>query len=393
MVTNLSAIEGYMATNDLTGQLSKTAAIFGVGVFDFLTEPVKPRHRLIRIELMDTLLLSRSTVLFGAISLTILLLAIGALDDPWKAVFSGTAFAVAAALRLRTISDLQSTKLDRRSVAQILTSGLIYAAAISLVGVNAAISGDPVLSILGGLVMTGMVFGFCISNSGAPRYAMAQAIIVTVPFLLTAALSGPPAMLLILLQMPIWLLGLHGLIRTTHARLADLVDMQKRNHFLANNDSLTGLANRTQMMSILSQIADDRAKRSPPPYVMYLDLDGFKLVNDTHGHAMGDKLLHLVGQRLTEVVRQDDMVGRIGGDEFVIILRDIPPTDIQPLAERVIQAISKPFQLSSEVQVQIGVSIGGAPLQQNAEEALAAADGMLYAAKRNGRGSFQLTGF
>ncbi len=359
---------------------------------DLLTRPIKPAHDDVRLEIMGTLLLSRSTVLFGAVSLLVLLLAIGFIRDPWAAVSTGAVFLLTVIARLKVIRDLRDKPLGWGKVERIVVSGLLYACAIGLVGSAAAWSGDPVLQVLGAMVMTGMVFGFCISNCGAPRYAMAQALVVTVPFLLGAALSGPPAMLLILVQAPFWLFGLHGLIRTTHARLADLVLIQRQNQYLAYNDTLTGLANRAQVLSSLTEIARDRARQSPPPYVLYLDLDGFKAVNDTHGHAIGDLLLRAVAQRLSECVRAGDVVGRIGGDEFVVILRGLDRQDITQLARRLTEAIARPFSLAPGIEARVGVSIGGAPLGGDPEEAMARADVMLYTAKRDGRGTFRLTG-
>ncbi|QQR39430.1 GGDEF domain-containing protein [Devosia rhizoryzae] len=359
---------------------------------DFLTRPVKASHEDVRLEIMSTLLLSRSTVLFGAISLCVLLGAIAVLQDIFAAVFTGSVFLVAGIARLLIITSLKGKMLAWPQVARIVVSGLAYATAVGLVGSVAAWSGDPVLQVLGAMVMTGIVFGFCISNSGAPRYAEVQALIVTVPFLIGAALSGPPAMLLILLQTPFWLFGLHGLIRTTHRRLADLVQVQRQNEYLAYNDTLTGLANRAQVLSSLTQIARDRALKSPPPYVLFLDLDGFKAINDTHGHAVGDLLLRAVAQRLSECVRAGDVVGRIGGDEFVVILRDLDPDDITRLARRLTEAIARPFSLGTGITAKVGLSIGGAPLGPDPEQAMASADLMLYSAKRDGRGTFRLTG-
>jgi diguanylate cyclase (GGDEF) domain len=359
---------------------------------DFLTMPADKAHEQVRLEILDTLVLSRSNIMFGAFSVSILLLAVAWLHDVWAALIAGTAFVATAALRMRVISHLKGKTLDWSGVGHIVLSGILYAIAIGLVGTAAAFSGNAALQVLGAMVMTGMVFGFCISNSGAPRFAETQALIVTLPYLLGAAISGPPSMLLILLQAPFWIVGLHGLISTTHRRLAELVMAQLQNQFLAYNDTLTGLANRAQVMSSLTQIAKDREQRSPPPYVLYLDLDGFKAVNDTYGHAMGDTLLRAVAQRMAECVRAGDLVGRIGGDEFVIILRDLHPEDIRSLAHRLTEAISRPFILSAGIEAKVGVSIGGAPLGRNPEEAMAQADVMLYSAKRDGRSTYRLTG-
>lgn len=364
----------------------------GSAWLDFLTRPVNPAHEDVRLEIMSTLLLSRATVLFGAISLSVLLVAIAALHDSLAALFTGLVFLVTVFARFTAITALVGRRLGWPDVQRIVVSGLLYAVSIGLVGSVAAWSGDPVLQVLGAMVMTGMVFGFCISNSGAPRYAEAQALVVTLPFLVGAALTGPPAMLLILVQAPFWLIGLHLLIRTTHARLADLVKVQRQNQFLAYSDTLTGLANRAKVMSSLRQIAQDRAQKSPPPYVLYLDLDGFKGVNDTYGHAVGDLLLRAVAQRLSAEVRAGDLVGRIGGDEFIIILRDMAPADIPVLAERLAGTIGAPFALTASIEVTIGVSIGGAPLGPDAEDAIAEADTRLYQAKHGGRSTFRLSG-
>lgn len=359
---------------------------------EFLTRPADKAHEDVRLEIMGTLILSRANIMFGAVSVSILLIAPAWLSDVWSALITGAAFLAAAILRLNVISRLKGKTLDWSGVGNIVVSGILYAIAIGLVGTAAAFSGNAVLQVLGAMVMTGLVFGFCISNSGAPRFAEIQALIVTVPFLVGAAVSGPPSMLLILLQTPFWIFGLHGLISTTHRRLADLVMAQRQNQFLAYNDTLTGLANRAQVMSSLTQIAKDRERRSPPPYVLYLDLDGFKEVNDTYGHGMGDLLLRAVAQRLAECVRAGDLVGRIGGDEFVIILRDLDAEDIRSLARRLTEAISRPFMLSTGIEAKVGVSIGGAPLGRNPEEAMAQADVMLYSAKRDGRSTYRLTG-
>ena len=363
----------------------------GAALLTFLTQPANSNHDNIRVELMGTLLLSRATVLFGAISLTVLLCAMAVLHDFWRAGFVGIVFVVAAASRLRVIHEFTGKAIDLPAAARIIVSGLLYSAAISIVGVTAALSGEPVLVVLGALVMTGMVFGFCISNCGAPHYAQIQALVVTLPFLLAAALSGPPAMLLVLLQAPFWLFGLFGLIQTAHVRLADLVQAQRQNQYLAYNDALTGLANRARVMSKLAGFAGERAS-THPSYVLYLDLDGFKSVNDTHGHAMGDLLLRLVAQRLTSCVRASDVVGRMGGDEFIVILRDLAPGEIEILARRLTEEISRPFLPAPDIEVIVGVSIGGAPLGRDPEESIAKADQMLYAAKRNGRGTFRLAG-
>lgn len=379
-----------MATKDQSS--AATGRVSGAldAVFAYLTAPANPAHRDLRLEILGTLLLNRSTVLFGAASLSVLLISMAILHSVPIALIVSIAFLASLASRLKLIDRLERKSLSEGDVRHIVSTGLLYATAMGLVGLAASTSEEETLLVLGAIVMTGLAFGFCISNSGAPRYATAQAFIVTVPYLVGSAFSGSTETLLLLLQGPLWLFGIYGLIRTTHARLAQLVEAQRRNQLLAYNDALTGLANRAQVMSSLTQIALDRLQKSPPPYVLYLDLDGFKHVNDNHGHAAGDALLRQVAQRLTQCVRAGDVVGRIGGDEFVIILRDLHQDGIAALAGRITQAIAKPFELGDGITVTVGVSIGGAPLGLDPDASMASADTMLYAAKHGGRGTYRL---
>jgi len=202
-------------------------------------------------------------------------------------------------------------------------------------------------------------------------------------------------MWMVFVHAPIWVWGVVMLIGTSHARLAGLIKAQMSSRFLAYNDALTGLANRAQVMNTLQHLArrnEERRKALPHylPYLLYLDLDGFKGVNDTHGHAAGDALLQAVAQRLKDNVRAGDLVGRLGGDEFVLILENYPPEEIGSLSERLILAIADPFTLPENTEAHIGVSIGGAPLGEDPQLALARADSMLYRAKNRGRGTHVL---
>lgn len=161
---------------------------------------------------------------------------------------------------------------------------------------------------------------------------------------------------------------------------------------LAEFDSLTGLANRHRMTKRLQTMlpAYLSAKRSCA--VMMIDLDRFKHVNDTLGHQAGDNLLKQVADRLQRVVLDKGEIGRLGGDEFQIIL---PDTDdrgsLGELAEKIIQMLSQPFPLGEERAV-IGASVGIAIAPYDGlerEDLVNSADLALYAAKNNGRGQFR----
>ena len=151
-------------------------------------------------------------------------------------------------------------------------------------------------------------------------------------------------------------------------------------------DELTGLPNRALLHDRLRQ-ALARRDVAGPIAVLFLDLDGFKLVNDSYGHAVGDQLLRQVGARLRSVVRSADTVGRLAGDEFVILCPGSSRTDAQALASRAASALAPQFDLGA-VTAHVSASIGIVEVTpgQDAHAVIAAADTAMLEAKRRGPG-------
>lgn len=178
--------------------------------------------------------------------------------------------------------------------------------------------------------------------------------------------------------------------------LAKLLDNQEALARLAHHDTLTGLPNRKLLDDRLQQALAHAGRHGHLVAVLYLDLDGFKSLNDTLGHEAGDKALQEIARRLQELVRQTDTVARIGGDEFVLLatgLKEPAEQGALALAQRCIDAITEPLPLE-QAGMAIGVSVGIA--LGNGSEAprdlLAAADKAMYRAKQGGRGSYAMTG-
>ena len=162
---------------------------------------------------------------------------------------------------------------------------------------------------------------------------------------------------------------------------------------LALQDPLTGLANRRLLLDRMS-VALSQARRSNGCMaVMYLDLDGFKEVNDTLGHGAGDILLKAVAERLTGTVREEDTVARLGGDEFVMTLRHVHSVaDAAAMAAKVIEAVSQPYDIEGRV-VRVTTSAGIAIYpndDEDAETLLKSADSALYEAKRAGKNTYRI---
>ena len=165
--------------------------------------------------------------------------------------------------------------------------------------------------------------------------------------------------------------------------------------FLANHDALTGLPSLRLCKDRLDHsLAEARRKRQLSS-VMFLDLDGFKEVNDAHGHEFGDRVLKTISERITEEIRETDTVARIGGDEFVIISSGLPDRSIaERIASSLIRHISRPLRIEAdEVTVSASIGIAFYPGDgSTAEELIRSADQAMYRVKHRGKNNFGFAG-
>lgn len=163
--------------------------------------------------------------------------------------------------------------------------------------------------------------------------------------------------------------------------------------YLAQYDHLTGLVNRALFRDRLAQAMSRTTRESKMLAVVFVDLDGFKEVNDQHGHTLGDTLIRSASQRLRGCVRKTDTLARLGGDQFSVICEGIRNNDDAILVcQKVHDALGQPFFLEGE-QVTVGASIGAALFPQDAndpERLLACADDAMYRAKRAGGDRYHL---
>jgi diguanylate cyclase (GGDEF)-like protein len=159
--------------------------------------------------------------------------------------------------------------------------------------------------------------------------------------------------------------------------------------FLATHDPLTGLPNRTLILDRVEQMLARSARKQTPVAALFIDLDNFKSINDTLGHGVGDELLKAVATRLARAVRQVDALGRMGGDEFVVISEECSlAAGPELIAQRVLDALDQPFTLGAEDQTRVTVtaSVGIAAADgSSAEELLRQADIAMYRAKWDGK--------
>jgi diguanylate cyclase (GGDEF)-like protein len=166
--------------------------------------------------------------------------------------------------------------------------------------------------------------------------------------------------------------------------------LQRRLAFLALHDQLTGVANRQLLQVELDAAIETADERNEPLGVLFLDIDDFKSVNDAFGHVTGDEILLEIAERLHASVRRGDIVGRIGGDEFVAVCANADAEAAGLIAERILAVTRAPIAVDDGVvsaSVSVGVSVyrPGTDVRPTSTRMLARADAAMYTSKRSGK--------
>lgn len=176
--------------------------------------------------------------------------------------------------------------------------------------------------------------------------------------------------------------------------ISNIKKAEEKLHKLAYYDSLTGIPNRTLFYEKLEQAIEKAITNNNMAVLLFMDLDGFKIINDSLGHAVGDLLLKEVAARIRSCIRKSDMVFRIGGDEFTIILEDINDIDyVKNIAETIIHTIQLPYYIVGR-EMTLGVSIGIAIAPEDEadlEGLIRRADAAMYDAKEAGKGRYSFS--
>jgi diguanylate cyclase (GGDEF)-like protein len=174
----------------------------------------------------------------------------------------------------------------------------------------------------------------------------------------------------------------------------DLLDTQGQLSHQALHDALTDLPNRVLALDRAQQMLARARRQQVPVAALYIDIDGFKHVNDTFGHAAGDELLQIIAERLATIVREGDTAARLGGDEFVVLLEGSTlDAGVELVAERLLEVLRQPYDMTTTIGRQltvtasVGIALGA---RENADELLRDADLALYEAKGSGRNRYAM---
>lgn len=171
--------------------------------------------------------------------------------------------------------------------------------------------------------------------------------------------------------------------------ISSLKTAREQLDFIANHDALTGIANRSSFEQRLNMMAADARRHGDHVSLLYIDLDDFKRVNDTHGYPVGDAVLIAVAHRLMSGVREQDVVARMASDEFLVLLsRASSANDCEIVVERLLTAIAEPITVNDSLVLQVSASCGVACLEETMDlhTLVMKADVAMHAAKRASRG-------
>jgi diguanylate cyclase (GGDEF)-like protein len=174
----------------------------------------------------------------------------------------------------------------------------------------------------------------------------------------------------------------------------ELAQYSRAQQELALHDALTGLPNRRLLEDRIATTLQHANRNHHKAAIMYIDLDGFKAINDTYGHAYGDEVLKTIAKRLLDCSRKEDTVARLGGDEFMVVLSEVTGlADAQGPAAKIVEAVSEPIFIN-DLTLGLSTSIGISIYPDDAETVdslISIADYALYEAKRGGKNRFCAT--
>ncbi len=299
-------------------------------------------------------------------------------DGPLTALAGVLGFVLAGAL-LVAMRRLRKIAGPRGALLQLLVA----------TGLSVALSGVHLLAMAAAAIPADAV---CFTASGLEGSHLSDLTMITVPLLLTCTLLSSLVYGWVDKRRTV----LAGSLENVAARLVSANDELRQRAML---DPLTGLPNRLLFEDRLAQalLRTDRAKKSVRGLreklaVLFIDIDGFKPINDSFGHAVGDDVIRQVAQRLRTEARTEDTVSRVGSDQYLVLMEGATTSnDCLALASRIIDAVKVPFRIADR-KIQITVSIGIVVFPDHGERTklLAQADAAMQAAKRAGRGTYAL---
>jgi diguanylate cyclase (GGDEF)-like protein len=311
-------------------------------------------------------------------------------QETWAWVWLGASLVLIAWRAVHPI--LERRKGRPQPLASIMVSSGLAMASFGFGSAESIATGDVALITMAMSGTMGVVAGLATRWSAVPRAAILTMMAVVGPPMVVLCIQGG-VNILAAVSMGFVVLSIATFTLHNQEYLLAAVTAEELHRRMAQTDHLTGLVNRAellhQMAGACESLPSASGGRGQNFAVLFIDLDGFKAINDTHGHAAGDEVLQRVADCLRQVTGPEELVARIGGDEFVVLLRDCDAMTARAIAEEIITSISREHRISDGRILHVGCSIGLciAPLQgREPEVLLARADAALYEVKNRGKG-------
>lgn len=359
----------------------------------WLVDPGRPVTPEIRQALVSNLFGSLSVFVGGVINTVLVAVLIASyLQRPPFYMWAALEILICTSRIMLLVASRRMARAGRRTPTDWhLVLGLAWAGSIGTGTYLSITSGSWLAAALACLSAAAMVGGLCFRNFAAPRMTGVMILLVLGPCVAGAIAAGEPLFMLTLIQLPVYVISMTSAAFRMNAMLIATMESERESDHRARHDPLTGLPNRASLLHEIQRMTARLRETHQRLAVFYLDLDGFKHINDMHGHGSGDEVLKLVAERIRGVLRAPMQAFRIGGDEFVLLVGEAERNDLQLLAQRLLRVIQMPYTLPNGLQVRIGSSIGIAhiePQGQTPDTILEAADQALYIAKSRGKGRF-----
>jgi diguanylate cyclase len=345
----------------------------------------------VRERMLATIPTNAVSLAFYSVTLiTICVTAIVISGKPWAWTWLGVSLAMMAWRAIHPIMNARAGKPP--PLLSIMISAGIFVIAFGFGAAASIGSANVTLTAITMAGLMGVVAGLATRWAALPRPAIATMVLTVLPAV-TTLLNQSGAQTLAALSLIMAVASIASFTVHNHEYLLAAISAEETHRRAAQTDNLTGLTNRAELLvrmheccAMLPTAAGDRGRNFA---VLYIDLDGFKAINDNHGHAAGDEVLQRVADCLRQVVGPDQVVARIGGDEFVVLLNDADALTARAVADEIILAISRDHRIADGRALRVGCSVGVclAPDQgRDPEVLLARADAALYEVKHQGKG-------
>jgi diguanylate cyclase (GGDEF)-like protein len=327
-------------------------------------------------------------IFLGGVFNTILVSSIVAMRIPTPAFLLWATIEVAlAALRLPLlVKGSRAAKSGERAYIDLyILAAVCWAGSVGYGCFITVLSGDWLAATLVVLSAAAMTGGVAFRNFSAPRLVMVMILLSLGPCAIAGIISGELIMFATALQIPMYIYAMTHAAYRLNAMLVQTMRSERENGRRARQDMLTGLLNRAGLEEVVARRADAKERGAT---LFYIDLDGFKTINDTFGHAAGDQLLVEVSKLMRQVTPAMDVVARIGGDEFIIFSSEMDPPTARQTAQRFIDTLSGASFLLNGTAVTVGASVGislTSGAQSDLSTLMLEADRALYDAKLKGR--------